>query len=122
MNDKKAVISDITVQLLLALLTALVTASVMPVFGLFLDDGINVFISSLFAMPLVTFVCVSVSLIFLKEYDIYIPIVFAAVILGAVYLFLRFGTAYMGFAVLELISLLMGRMSGKYFRKRRKSK
>ena len=57
MNDKKAVISDITVQLLLALLTALVTASVIPVCGLFFDDGINVFISSLFAMPAVTFVC-----------------------------------------------------------------
>ena len=122
MSDKNAVISDITVQLLLALLTALVTASVMPVFGLFLDDGINVFISSLFAMPLVTFVCVTVSLIFLKEHDIYIPIVFAAVILGGVYLIVRFGTAYMGFAVLEFIALFTGRLSGKHFMKRRKSK
>ena len=64
----------------------------------------------------------TVSLMFLKEYDIYFSAVFTAAALGAFYLMVRFSSGYAGFAVIEFIALAAGCIAGTSIVKRIKGK
>ena len=73
----------------------------------------------LLAVPVTTFISSAFFSAILKERDIWLPVMLAAVILGMVYLIVTFGTAYFPFALLELIGFAGGYFLGVYIGKRR---
>lgn len=115
----KAVIKDITKQLLFAFGSIALTADTVLLISVYSDNGIEAFILSLFAVPVTTFLSSAFSAGNLKERDIWFPVMLAAVILGMVYLLVTFGTAYCSFALLGLIGFVGGYFLGVYFGKKR---
>lgn len=115
----KAVIKDITKQLLLAFGSIALSAGAVLLISVCSDNGIDAFILSLLAVPVTTFISSAFFAAILKERDIWLPVMLAAVILGMVYLIVTFGTAYFPFALLELIGFAGGYFLGVYIGKRR---
>ncbi|MGN1106488.1 MAG: hypothetical protein ACI4RH_07535 [Huintestinicola sp.] len=118
-TNVKTVKKDIIIQLLLALGCIALSGWTVLLISAFSDNGIEAFMLSLFAVPVTTFLSSAFSAAILKERDIWLPVMLAAVILGMVYLIGTFGTAYFTFALLELIGFAGGYFLGVYIGKRR---
>lgn len=114
----KAVIKDITKQLLFAFGSIALSAGAVLLISVCSDNGIDAFILSLLAVPVTTFLSSAFSAAILKERDIWLPVMLAAVILSMVYLIGSFGTTYFCFALFELIGFAGGNFLGVYIGKK----
>ncbi|MGN0638058.1 MAG: hypothetical protein ACI4J0_06775 [Huintestinicola sp.] len=118
-TNVKAIKNDIIKQLLLAFGCIALSGVTVLLISVFSDNGIEAFMLSLFAVPVTTFLSSAFSAAILKERDIWLPVMLAAVILGMVYLLGTFSIAYFSFAMLELSGLAGGYFLGVYIGKRR---
>ena len=121
MTDTKVkdVKKDITKQLLLAFGSIALSGGTVLLICAFSNNGIEAFMLSLFAVPVTTFLSSAFSAAILKERDIWLPVMLAAVILGMVYLLGTFGIAYFSFALIELSGFAGGYFLGRYIEKKR---
>ena len=118
-TNTKSTINNIIFQLLFALVSIALSAAAVMLICIFSENGINAFIISLFAVPVITLISSAFFSAVLKERDIYFPIMLAAVILSMIYLTVRFGIAYFSFALLELTGFTAGFFIGRSIAKKK---
>ena len=118
-TNTKSTINNIIFQLLFALVSIALSAAAVMLICIFSENGINAFIISLFAVPVITLISSAFFSAVLKERDIYFPVMLAAVILSMIYLTVRFGIAYFSFALLKLTGFIAGSFIGRSIAKKK---